>query len=207
MIFNKMGIDTKAVLEAAGTKWNFLKFQPGLVGGHCIGVDPYYLTYKAAQLGYRSQIISAGRRINNGMGKYCAENLVKKLIQADVPVKSAKVAILGFTFKENCPDTRNTRVIDIYQELREYGITPIVSDPEADAAEAERLYGMKFVPMDSLSDLDAVILAVAHDQFTTLTTEDIGKLYKPVGQKILLDLKGILNKKEYLSQGYLYWRL
>lgn len=207
MIFNKMGIDTKAVLEAAGTKWNFLKFQPGLVGGHCIGVDPYYLTYKAAQLGYRSQIISAGRRINNGMGKYCAENLVKKLIQADVPVKTAKVAILGFTFKENCPDTRNTKVIDIYEELREYGITPIVSDPEADAAEAERLYGMKFVPMDTLNDLDAVILAVAHDQFRELTTEDMGKLYKANGQKILLDLKGILDKKTYLSQGYLYWRL
>ncbi len=207
MIFNKMGIDTKAVLEAAGTKWNFLKFQPGLVGGHCIGVDPYYLTYKAAQLGYRSQIISAGRRINNGMGKYCAENLVKKLIQADVPVKSAKVAILGFTFKENCPDTRNTKVIDIYEELREYGITPIVSDPEADAAEAERLYGMRFVPMEELSDLDAVILAVAHDQFRKLTADDIGKLYKAKGQKILLDLKGILDKKEYLSRGYLYWRL
>ena len=207
MIFNKMGIDTKAVLEAAGTKWNFLKFQPGLVGGHCIGVDPYYLTYKAAQLGYRSQIISAGRRINNGMGKYCAENLVKKLIQADVPVKTAKVAILGFTFKENCPDTRNTKVIDIYEELREYGITPIVSDPEADADEAERLYGMKFVPMDTLSDLDAVILAVAHDRFRELTIEDMGKLYKAEGQKILLDLKSILDKKEYLSQGYLYWRL
>ena len=207
IIFNKMGIDTKAVLEAAGTKWNFLKFQPGLVGGHCIGVDPYYLTYKAAQLGYRSQIISAGRRINNSMGKYCAENLVKKLIQADVPVKTAKVAILGFTFKENCPDTRNTKVIDIYRELQEYGITPIVSDPEADADEAERLYGMRFVPMESLRDLDAVILAVAHDSFRSLTGADLDKLYSPEKQKILLDLKGILDKKEYRSRGYLYWRL
>ena len=207
MIFNKMGIDTKAVLEAAGTKWNFLKFQPGLVGGHCIGVDPYYLTYKAAQLGYRSQIISAGRRINNGMGKYCAENLVKKLIQADIPVKTAKVAILGFTFKENCPDTRNTKVIDIYEELREYGITPIVSDPEADAAEAEHLYGMQFVPLESLQDLDAVIMAVAHDEFKTLTMEQINALYYPGNTKVLLDLKGILNKQEYLQAGYLYWRL
>ncbi len=207
MIFNKMGIDTKAVLEAAGTKWNFLKFQPGLVGGHCIGVDPYYLTYKAAQLGYRSQIISAGRRINNGMGKYCAENLVKKLIQADVPVKTAKVAILGFTFKENCPDTRNTKVIDIYRELQEYGITPIVSDPEADADEAERLYGMRFVPMENLSDLDAIVLAVAHDHFRTLSIEDLSRLYRPEGKKILLDLKGILPKETYLSNGYLYWRL
>ncbi len=207
IIFNKMGIDTKAVLEAAGTKWNFLKFQPGLVGGHCIGVDPYYLTYKAAQLGYRSQIISAGRRINNDMGKYCAETLVKKLIQADVPVKSAKVAILGFTFKENCPDTRNTKVIDIYRELQEYGITPIVSDPEADVAEAERLYGMKFVSMESLSELDAVVLAVAHNQFRSLTSKDMDKLYRLNARKVLLDLKGILDKKEYLAKDYLYWRL
>ena len=207
IIFNKMGIDTKAVLEAAGTKWNFLKFQPGLVGGHCIGVDPYYLTYKAAQLGYRSQIISAGRRINNDMGKYCAENLIKKLIHADIPVKTARVAILGFTFKENCPDTRNTKVIDIYRELQEYGITPIVSDPEADAAEAERLYGMKFVPMDHLTDLDGVILAVAHDQFRTLTMSQLDKLFRPNKQKVLLDLKGILQKQDYIEAGYLYWRL
>ena len=123
IIFNKMGIDTKSVLSAAGTKWNFLKFQPGLVGGHCIGVDPYYLTYKAEQLGYHSQIILSGRRINDDMGKYVAENIVKNLIRADIAVKHAKVAILGFTFKENCPDTRNTKVIDIYNELAEYGIT------------------------------------------------------------------------------------
>lgn len=207
IIFNKMGIDTKAVLEAAGTKWNFLKFQPGLVGGHCIGVDPYYLTYKAAQLGYRSQIISAGRRINNDMGKYCAETLVKKLILADTPVKTARVAILGFTFKENCPDTRNTKVIDIYHELQEYGITPIISDPEADAAEAERLYGIKFVSIDRLTDLDAVVLAVAHNQFRSLTPKDMDKLYRPNAQKVLLDLKGILDKKEYLAKDYLYWRL
>lgn len=207
IIFNKMGIDTKSVLEAAGTKWNFLKFQPGLVGGHCIGVDPYYLTYKAAQLGYRSQIISAGRRINNDMGKYCAENLVKKLILADVPVKNAKVAILGFTFKENCPDTRNTKVIDIYRELQEYGITPIVSDPTADSDEAERLYGIRFVDMNTLRNLDAVILAVAHYEFKALSMEQIDKLYIPGTKKVLLDLKGILNKQDYLNAGYLYWRL
>jgi len=207
IIFNKMGIDTKSVLEAAGTKWNFLKFQPGLVGGHCIGVDPYYLTYKAAQLGYRSQIISAGRRINNDMGKYCAENLVKKLILADVPVKNAKVAILGFTFKENCPDTRNTKVIDIYRELQEYGITPIVSDPTADSDEAERLYSIRFVDMNTLRNLDAVILAVAHDEFKALSMEQIDKLYIPGTKKVLLDLKGILNKQDYLNAGYLYWRL
>src|SRR5665648_124733 len=135
IIFNKMGIDTKAVLKAAGTKWNFLNFSPGLVGGHCIGVDPYYLTYKAEQLGYHSRVILSGRRINDDMGKYVVENLIKNLIKADVPVKDAKVAILGFTFKENCPDTRNTRVIDIVNELKEYGLTPMIADPEADAEE------------------------------------------------------------------------
>ena len=150
MIFHRMGIDTKSVLEAAGTKWNFLKFFPGLVGGHCIGVDPYYLTYKAEELGYHSQIILSGRRINDDMGKYIAESLVKRLIAGDIPVKNARVAILGFTFKENCPDTRNTKVIDIYNELKEYGITPVVVDPQADSDEAKRLYGIEFDPMDSV---------------------------------------------------------
>ncbi len=205
IIFNKMGIDTKSVLEAAGTKWNFLKFQPGLVGGHCIGVDPYYLTYKAEQLGYHSQIILAGRRINDDMGKYCAENLVKKLIQADVPVKNARVAILGFTFKENCPDTRNTKIVDIYNELLEYGINAVISDPAADAQEAKRLYGVDFVELSEISDMDAVILAVAHEEFKTLSKTDIAKLYKPGAKKVLLDLKGILNKSDYKED--LYWRL
>ncbi len=207
IIFNKMGIDTKAVLEAAGTKWNFLKFQPGLVGGHCIGVDPYYLTYKAEQLGYHSQIILAGRRINDDMGKYCAENLVKKLIQADVPVKNARVGILGFTFKENCPDTRNTKIIDIYRELQEYGITAQIADPSADAAEAKHLYGIEFVDAESFKDMDAIILAVAHDAFKSLTPEIIGSYYRPHSNKVLLDLKGLLPKDEYLRAGYLYWRL
>lgn len=207
IIFNKMGIDTKSVLEAAGTKWNFLKFQPGLVGGHCIGVDPYYLTYKAEQLGYHSQIILSGRRINDDMGKYCGENLVKKLIQADIPVKNAKVAILGFTFKENCPDTRNTKVIDIYKELKEYGITPVIADPAADADEAKRLYGIEFVKLSEIREMDAVILAVAHEQFKSLTVADVDALYKPNAAKVLLDLKGILNKTDFENAGYIYWRL
>ena len=156
IIFNKMGIDTKSVLEAASTKWNFLKFYPGLVGGHCIGVDPYYLTYKAEMMGYHSQIILAGRRINDDMGKYCAENCVKYLIAADKTVKGAKVAILGFAFKENCPDTRNTKIIDIVRELNEYGITPMVADIEADAEEARRLYGVEFVDLNEIKDIDAV---------------------------------------------------
>ena len=203
----KMGIDTKSVLEAAGTKWNFLKFYPGLVGGHCIGVDPYYLTYKAEQIGYHSQIILSGRRINDDMGKYCAENLVKQLIKADRPVKNAKVAILGFTFKENCPDTRNTKIIDIYNELKEYGITAVIADPNADADEAKRLYGVEFVSFDSIRDMDAVILAVAHEQFKTLSMETIGALYAKNAPKVLLDLKGLLDRKAYEQAGYAYWRL
>lgn len=207
IIFNKMNIDTKAVLEAAGTKWNFLKFFPGLVGGHCIGVDPYYLTYKAEQMGYHSQIILSGRRINDDMGKYVVESLVKKLIQADIPVKSAKVAILGFTFKENCPDTRNTRIIDIVNELKEYGITPVIADPVADALEAKHEYGMEFAHISTVKDMDAVILAVAHDEFSSLTIDDMAKFYSGEHQKVLLDIKGLLNRKEYENAGYIYWRL
>lgn len=208
IIFNKMGIDTQAVLKAAGTKWNFLNFQPGLVGGHCIGVDPYYLTYKAEQLGYHSQIILSGRRINDDMGKYVAENLVKNLIKADIPVKSAKVAILGFTFKENCPDTRNTKIIDIYNELKEYGITAVVTDDDADAEEAKRLYGIEFVKMADIKDCDAVILAVAHDSYKKLAMSDIDALFaKNNNKKVLTDLKGILDKNAYVDAGYIYWRL
>lgn len=208
IIFHKMGIDTKSVLEAAGTKWNFLPFMPGLVGGHCIGVDPYYLTYKAEELGYHSQIILSGRRINDDMGKYVAESLVKDLIRANIPVKHAKVAILGFTFKENCPDTRNTKVIDIYRELGEYGIVPIVVDPAADADEANRLYGIRFQTMDDIRDVDALIVAVAHDQFLSLDREKISSFYNPAHRrKVLMDLKGILNRKEYQTEDYLYWRL
>lgn len=206
IIFNKMGIDTQAVLKAAGTKWNFLNFYPGLVGGHCIGVDPYYLTYKAEMMGYHSQIILAGRRINDDMGKYVAENLVKNLIAADKAVKNAKVAILGFTFKEDCPDTRNTRIVDIVNELKEYGITPVIADPEADAEEAKHLYGVEFVDINSIKNMDAVVLAVAHSSFKSLTMQDIDDLFAD-GEKVLLDIKGLLNRKEYEEAGYLYWRL
>ena len=206
IIFNKMGIDTQSVLKAAGTKWNFLKFYPGLVGGHCIGVDPYYLTYKAEMLGYHSQIILSGRRINDDMGKYVAENVVKKLIEADKPVKNAKVAILGFTFKENCPDTRNTKIIDIVNELKEYGITPAIADPAADADEANRLYGIDFVDMNAIKDMDAVVLAVAHECFKELSKNEIDNLYGD-GKKIMIDIKGLLDRKEYEAAGYEYWRL
>ena len=208
IIFHKMGIDTLEVLEAAGTKWNFLPFKPGLVGGHCIGVDPYYLTYKSDQLGYHSRIILSGRRINDEMGKYVAESLVKNLIKVNIPVKTARVAILGFTFKENCPDTRNTKVIDIYNELGEYGIRPIVVDPAADAAEAERLYGITFGSLKDVKDMDAVVVAVAHDVFAKLTKADVDKFYKAGNEKkVLADIKGMFDKEEYMTSDYYYWRL
>ena len=209
IIFNKMGIDTKAVLEAAGTKWNFLKFFPGLVGGHCIGVDPYYLTYKAEQIGYHSQVILAGRRINDDMGKYVAENVVKKLIAAGKNVKDAKVAILGFTFKENCPDTRNTRVIDIMNELAEYGITPVVADPVADADEGKQHYGIEFVDIGTVRDMDAVIIAVGHTEFMGFEMNDIDAMFANGDNctKVLIDVKGVLDRKTYSEAGYQYWRL
>ena len=209
IIFNKMGIDTKAVLEAAGTKWNFLKFFPGLVGGHCIGVDPYYLTYKAEQIGYHSQVILAGRRINDDMGKYVAENVVKKLIAAGKNVRNAKVAILGFTFKENCPDTRNTRVIDIMNELGEYGIIPVVADPVADAEEGKQHYGIEFVDINTVKDMDAVIIAVGHTEFMNFSMSDIDSMFASGDNagKVIVDVKGVLNRKDYSEAGYQYWRL
>ena len=206
MIFHKMGIDTKSVLEAAGTKWNFLKFFPGLVGGHCIGVDPYYLTYQAERMGYHSQIILSGRRINDDMGAYIANCLVKNLIAADIPVKEAKVAILGFTFKENCPDTRNTKVIDIYHELQEYGITPLVVDPQADAEEANRLYGITFRQLSDIKEMDAVIVAVSHQEFLSWKKEDLDAFFAKNGKtKVLMDLKGMYQMQDYPSPEYSYW--
>ncbi len=208
IIFSRMGIDTKAVLEAAGTKWNFLNFRPGLVGGHCIGVDPYYLTYKAEQLGYHSQVILSGRRINDDMGKYVAESLIKHLIRADIAVKNARVAILGFTFKENCPDTRNTKVIDIVRELKTYGIEPAISDPEADREEAERLYGIHFTRQEEIRGMDAVIMAVPHREYQALSLKMLDGFYKErAAGKVLFDIKGMFCKQEMEEAGYLYWRL
>jgi len=209
IIFNRMGIDTRSVLKAAGTKWNFLPFSPGLVGGHCIGVDPYYLTFKAEQLGYHSRIILAGRKINDSMGKYVAENLVKNLIKADIPVKNAKVAILGFTFKENCPDTRNTKVIDIVKELGEYNITPVIADPVASVDEAKHEYGIEFLDINDVKDVDAIIFAVAHEEFLGMDMAAIDNFFKAVGndRKVIIDVKGVLNRKEYENAGYTYWCL
>lgn len=208
IIFSRMGIDTQAVLRAAGTKWNFLKFEPGLVGGHCIGVDPYYLTYKAEKLGYHSQVILSGRRINDDMGKYVAESLIKHLIRADIAVKNARVAILGFTFKENCPDTRNTKVTDIVRELKTYGIEPAISDPQADRAEAERLYGIHFTRQEEIRGMDAVILAVPHREYQALSLKMLDGFYKEgAAGKVLFDIKGMFCKPEMEAAGYLYWRL
>ena len=206
IIFHKLGIDTKAVLEAAGTKWNFLKFAPGLVGGHCIGVDPYYLTYKAEETGYHSQVILSGRRINDSMGQYVTESLIKLMAKSGVPISGAKVAVLGLTFKENCPDTRNSRVVDIIHELHEYGIEPVVCDDVADKDGAEREYGLELTAFEKVKNCDAVILAVAHDEFKALSRSDFDALYKNE-TKILLDVKGILDRKTFESAGYKYWRL
>ena len=226
IIFNKMGIDTKAVLEAAGTKWNFLKFAPGLVGGHCIGVDPYYLTHKAEQLGYHSQVILSGRRINDGMGKYVAECTVKNLIKAGKQVRNANVAVLGMTFKEDCPDVRNSKVIDIINELKEYGVNVLVTDPIAEDKEVKEEYGVELTKFEDIKDMDAVIVAVGHKEYLELSLEDIKELYAVnmlatnTGEVVeevamdmedtglvLVDVKGIFNRKEAEANNYLYWRL
>ncbi|HAA26256.1 MAG TPA: nucleotide sugar dehydrogenase [Ruminiclostridium sp.] len=206
IIFNKMNINTKAVLEAAGTKWNFLKFTPGLVGGHCIGVDPYYLAYKAQQLGYHPEVILAGRRINDAMGKFVAENTVKQLIKADKQIKGAKALIMGITFKEDVPDTRNTKVADIISELSEYGIKVYVTDPVADREEVMREYAIDLQDFDEVNGIDAIILAVAHKQYREIPLERLKEKYSN-GTKVLVDVKSIISPKEAERQGFLYWSL
>ena len=208
IIFNKMGIDTLEVLEAAGTKWNFLPFRPGLVGGHCIGIDPYYLTYRAEQFGYHSQIILAGRRINDDMGKYIAEQTVKQLIAADKPIRSARIGVLGMTFKEDCPDARNSKVNDIIVELEEYGINPIVCDPVADKEDVKKFYGIDLVDMSELKNLDCLIIAVAHKAFKDLSRDELlGMLRRDGSRGVVVDVKGIRTRKEFEEAGCKYWRL
>ena len=206
IIFNKLDIDTQAVLRAAHTKWNFLKFTPGLVGGHCIGVDPYYLTYKAEQIGYHSQIILAGRKINDDMGKYVVENALKQLIKANRQIKGCKVLVMGITFKENCPDIRNSKVMDIINELKEYGIEVEVVDPLAEESEVQREYGMKLSRIEDVTDVDAVIFAVSHERFKNISLKDLKKIYKD-DKLVLIDIKGMFDKKEAEDLNYLYWRL
>ena len=207
IIFERLGIDTLEVLEAAGTKWNFLPFRPGLVGGHCIGVDPYYLTFKAEEMGFHPEVILAGRRTNDNMGKYVAECLVKRLIKNGNVVSGARVGILGFTFKENVPDLRNTRVVDVIRELKEYNVVPLVHDAEADPAEAMREYGQELVDLDQLRDLDAVLLAVSHKAYAALTPEDIKARCKDGNKAVLMDVKGFFDPQAMRAAGIDYWRL
>ena len=209
MVFDRMGIDTNEVVEAMNTKWNALKFTPGLVGGHCIGVDPYYFVYEAEKLGYHSQIILSGRKINDGMGKFIADAIIKKLILANKVVRKAKVVILGITFKENTPDTRNSKVVDIIDSLREYGIEPIVVDPEADAVEAKREYGIDLLDIKEVKEADCLVLAVAHDSFKQMSWDKIESLYGAFENKdrVLIDVKGITDRNMIEEKGYSYWRL
>ncbi|MBP1991826.1 nucleotide sugar dehydrogenase [Paenibacillus eucommiae] len=210
MLFNNMGIDTKAVLRAAGTKWNFLNFTPGLVGGHCIGIDPYYLTYKAENTGYHSKIILAGRHINDGMGKYVAQQIIKSVFKLKEDIKNVKIGFLGLSYKENCADFRNTKVTDIIYELRDYGITTLVADPVVNAEQVYEEYGIELSELSSLKDLSVVVVAVPHSRFTEMGVEDFDKLYSRHSKnsiKIMIDIKGIYSRSEFENNGYYYWSL
>ena len=205
IIFDKIGIDTTEVLEAAGTKWNFLKFKPGLVGGHCIGVDPYYLTHKAEMLGYHPQVILAGRRINDGMGKYIAEQTVKQLIEADLPVKGADVVVLGLTFKEDCADLRNSKVIDVIRELRTYGVRVHVHDPVAAKADAQHEYQVSLEDWPQLPRAQAVVVAVSHKQYMEMTPSALAAMAVPGG--VLVDVKSMFDPRALTAAGLRVWRL
>ena len=209
MVFDRMGIDTNEVVDGMNTKWNALGFRPGLVGGHCIGVDPYYFTYEAEKLGYHSQIILAGRKVNDGMGQFVADAAIKQMILAGKAPRSARVAVLGLTFKENCPDTRNSKVADILVRLGEYGVAPMVVDPWASARDAQHEYGVTLCELQQVHDMDCVIVAVAHDDFRRLGLDGMEKLFAPMKQeeKVLIDVKGIFDRHEAKQRGLAYWRL
>ena len=209
MVFDRMGIDTNEVVDGMNTKWNALGFRPGLVGGHCIGVDPYYFTYEAEKLGYHSQIILNGRIVNDSMGKFVADAAIKKMIEAGQAPKNSRVVILGLTFKENCPDTRNSKVDDIIKRLNEYGITPVVVDPWASERDAMREYGVSLTKLEDVKDADCVIVAVAHNEFKALVLEDIKALFRlcPDSEKVLLDVKGLYKIDDLKASGIRYWRL
>ncbi|WP_338951473.1 nucleotide sugar dehydrogenase [Fusobacterium nucleatum] len=207
MIFDRIGIDTLEVLEAAGTKWNFLPYRPGLVGGHCIGVDPYYLADKANELGYHAQVILAGRRINDGMAKFVAEKTIKKLINANIRVKGADILVMGLTFKENCPDLRNSKVNDIILELKEYGVNVHVVDPIAEKVEAKKEYGIELENLKDIKNMDAIIVAVGHKEYRGMDIKELHQYYNEVYNKpLLVDVKSIFDK-EKAGKEYDYWRL
>lgn len=209
MVFDRMNIDTNEVVDGMNTKWNSLGFRPGLVGGHCIGVDPYYFTYEAEKLGYHSQIILSGRKVNDGMGKFIGETIVKKMVLAGFAPKKANVVIMGITFKENCPDIRNSKVYDIIKTLQEYEISPVVVDPWADAEEVQQEYGVTLKNIDEVTDADCVIFAVAHNEFKKYTESMVAQLFKidaSSDERVLIDVKGIFDRNE-MSNKYIYWRL
>ncbi|WP_342547350.1 nucleotide sugar dehydrogenase [Paenibacillus sp. FSL P2-0089] len=209
MVFDRMNINTNEVIEAMDTKWNALGFKPGLVGGHCIGVDPYYFVYEAEKLGYHSQIILSGRKINDGMGSFVADAIIKKLILANKVVKKARVVILGITFKENCSDTRNSKVEDIIKRLREYDIEPIIVDPQANANEALKEYGVRLIDLKNIGNVDCLVFAVGHNEFRNLSVEEVERLFYEGGnsEKVIIDVKSILDKNEFVKRGYSYWSL
>ena len=209
MVFDKMGIDTNEVVDGMNTKWNALGFRPGLVGGHCIGVDPYYFTYEAEKLGYHSQIILNGRIVNDGMGKFIADATIKKMIESGQAPKKSKVAILGLTFKENCPDTRNSKVDDIIKRLKEYGIEPFVVDPWASEIDAMKEYGVKLSKIDEILDVDCIIVAVAHNEFKEMSLDELKKVYRVCQdcEKVLIDVKGLYDIEKLKSSGINFWRL
>ena len=209
MVFDQMGIDTKEVIMAMNTKWNALNFYPGLVGGHCVGVDPYYFINEAEKIGYHSQLILTGRKINDGMGKFIADKVIKTLVLANKVVKQAKVVILGLTFKENCSDIRNSKVIDMIKRLREYGLDPIVVDPVADSEEAKDEYGLDLVDLKAIKDVDCLVFAVAHDVFKQMSLAEIDSLFREVDyqERIIIDVKSILDKTTFEKKGYCFWRL
>lgn len=209
MAFDKMDIDTNEVVDGMNTKWNALGFRPGLVGGHCIGVDPYYFTYQAEKLGYHSQIILNGRIVNDSMGKFVADSAIKKMIAVGQAPKKSKVVILGLTFKENCPDTRNSKVEDIIKRLAEYEIKPLVVDPWASERDALHEYGVVLTKFEDIKDADCIIVAVAHNEFKSLSLDDIKKFYKKSEdfEKVLIDVKGLYSVKELNKKGFTYWRL
>ncbi|MWV46355.1 nucleotide sugar dehydrogenase [Paenibacillus sp. HJL G12] len=207
MLFHQMGIDTQEVLEAAGTKWNFLRFTPGLVGGHCIGIDPYYLTYKAEDTGYRSRIILAGRHINDGMGSYVAQQIIKLLVKQKLDLNHSRIGLFGLAYKENCADIRNTKVTDILEELQEYGVCPIITDPYVDRQEAYDEYGLELSDLSEMRDLDVLIVAVPHREFAQMSFSDIDRMFSGKQPKVMVDLKGVYSKAEFENEGYYYWRL
>ena len=207
MVFDKMDIDTNEVVDGMNTKWNALGFRPGLVGGHCIGVDPYYFTYQAEKLGYHSQIILNGRIVNDNMGKYVADATIKEMIKAGKAPKNSKVAILGLTFKENCPDTRNSKVDDIIKRLNEYDIDPIVVDPWASERDAFLEYGVKLTKLEDVHDVDCLIVAVAHNEFKNLSLTDLKKMFKKGVEQVLVDVKGLYKIEELKASGMKWWRL